>query len=370
MPRIAFLQLGSFSHINEALVRELRPQFPEHELDVLDLGPVLRSPRTLARTAPGALIEHRGRALRSRGALRDALETGSATFAALSARASAHVRARTDTAFSLQTQSLFDAAVGGTPHFVYTDHTALANRHYEHVGQAPHFPARWLARERGIYDHAACTFVTGANVASSLRDDYGVPDGRREVVLAGIGVTPPAGVEHRSYAGRRLVFVGVDWQRKGGPELIAALDRLAGRHPDLSLTVVGCEPPVQRPYLRVVGRIPAAAVAEHLEQATAFVLPARLEPAGLAYAEAAAFGLPVVATATGGIPDRVHHEETGLLVPPGDVDALTQALDRVLGSEDLRRELGQAGRRLAAERFTWRAVTAAIADGIRARLTA
>jgi len=47
------------------------------------------------------------------------------------------------------------------------------------------------------------------------------------------------------------------------------------------------------------------------------------------------------------------HEETGLLVPPGDVDALRAALQRLLGDADLRRRFGEAGRARIAEHFTW-----------------
>ena len=55
----------------------------------------------------------------------------------------------------------------------------------------------------------------------------------------------------------------------------------------------------------------------------------------------------------GGLRDLVVHEETGLLVPPGDVDALRDALARLLEDADLRRRYGEAGRARIAERFTW-----------------
>jgi glycosyltransferase involved in cell wall biosynthesis len=366
MPRVAFVHLGSFSTINAALLDRLRAEFPEHDFEVADLRPLLRDPARLARMAPVALAEHLP-ALRGTDDLHWALETNSAAFRALSSSAAEHVRA-SGAAFSIQTQSLFDGAVDGVPHFVYTDHTALANRHYAHVGRPPRFPRRWLALERDVYAHARCTFVTGGNVLASLRHDYAVVDGAAATVYNGIALEPPASVTEKDYNSIDLVFVGVAWERKGGPELLRALDQLAPDHPGLRLTVVGCRPPEDRPWMEVVGRVPPAAVAAHLERATVFALPARLEPAGLAYSEAAAFGLPVIATDTGGIPDRVRDGETGLLVPPGDVRALRDALARVLSSAELRRRLGQAGRALAVQRFTWPAVGRAIADGIRARL--
>jgi len=61
----------------------------------------------------------------------------------------------------------------------------------------------------------------------------------------------------------------------------------------------------------------------------------------------------VVAGDVGGLRDLVVHEETGLLVPPGDVPALRSALERLLADRDLRARYGEAGRRRIAERFTW-----------------
>jgi glycosyltransferase involved in cell wall biosynthesis len=66
-----------------------------------------------------------------------------------------------------------------------------------------------------------------------------------------------------------------------------------------------------------------------------------------------AHGRPVVAGDVGGLRDLVVHEETGLLVPPGDVGALRAALLRLLSDPGLRRQFGEAGRARIAERFTW-----------------
>jgi glycosyltransferase involved in cell wall biosynthesis len=77
----------------------------------------------------------------------------------------------------------------------------------------------------------------------------------------------------------------------------------------------------------------------------------RAEPFGLTVLEAQACGTAVVGTAAGGIPDFVEDGVTGLLVPPDDVEALRDALRRILGDENLRAQLAHAGRRQATERF-------------------
>ena len=74
------------------------------------------------------------------------------------------------------------------------------------------------------------------------------------------------------------------------------------------------------------------------------VHPARSEGLGVALLEAAGAGLPVVATRVGGVPEAVVDGRTGLLVEPGDLDALAEALLRLLGDADLRRRMGAEGR--------------------------
>jgi glycosyltransferase involved in cell wall biosynthesis len=83
------------------------------------------------------------------------------------------------------------------------------------------------------------------------------------------------------------------------------------------------------------------------------------EPLSLAAVEAMACGRPVVASATGGLPDAVIHGETGLLVPAGDVSALREALCTLLSNPALCRRMGEAARRRA-RLFTASAITARI----------
>jgi glycosyltransferase involved in cell wall biosynthesis len=73
---------------------------------------------------------------------------------------------------------------------------------------------------------------------------------------------------------------------------------------------------------------------------------------GLVYLEAGAFGLPVVATRSGGVPDAVRHEETGLLAAPGRSDELAACLLRVLEDQALATRLGRANRDWS-EHLTW-----------------
>lgn len=92
-----------------------------------------------------------------------------------------------------------------------------------------------------------------------------------------------------------------------------------------------------------------------------FAFPSDSETLGFAAIEAMAAGVPVVAARAGGIPHIVSHEETGLLVAPGDAEALAAGIARVLDEPELRDRLARNGR-LEAERWSWRASTKALVE--------
>jgi glycosyltransferase involved in cell wall biosynthesis len=88
-------------------------------------------------------------------------------------------------------------------------------------------------------------------------------------------------------------------------------------------------------------------------------MPSLEEGFGLPLAEAMAAGLPTVASRVGGMPEIVVDGETGILVAPGDADALADAIVRVLADPELGRRLGEAGRARAVERYSWDVIAAA-----------
>ena len=101
------------------------------------------------------------------------------------------------------------------------------------------------------------------------------------------------------------------------------------------------------------GEIPHDDVPAALAEVDIFAMPSLAAGFGVAALEAAATGLPVVASDVHGIPDVVDHLRTGLLVPPANPAALAAALHQLIDDGDLRKELGTAGRAFVQDHYRW-----------------
>lgn len=168
---------------------------------------------------------------------------------------------------------------------------------------------------------------------------------------------------HRTWSPPRLLLVGRLVHQKGVDLL---LDALAGLKEHIwYLTLVGDGP--QRPHLEAqVARLAlqervdfshwleGEALVRAYQQANLFVFPSRHEGMPNVVLEAMSAGLPVVASRIAGNEELVVDGETGLLVPPEDVDALRRALKTLLLDADLRQRMGTAGRARVEEKFSWR----------------
>ena len=151
----------------------------------------------------------------------------------------------------------------------------------------------------------------------------------------------------------RILFVGGDFVRKGGDDLLAAwtsgeLHRVATLDlvTDWPLNISNL------PGVRVIRDVGSYSSewTELWRTADVFVMPTRSEAFGVVFQEAAAAGLPAVGTAVNAVPEMVLPQRSGLLVPPRDPRAILEALRTLIGSAELRRQYGQAARAQVIER--------------------
>jgi glycosyltransferase involved in cell wall biosynthesis len=141
------------------------------------------------------------------------------------------------------------------------------------------------------------------------------------------------------------VFVGYDFERKGGLVLLEGLRILRRRVPRARLLVAGAPAPGRVPErVAFLGPVEVAELPSLFAQSTVFAMPTLQEPFGLAFLDAMACGLPCVGTRIEAVPEIVRDGETGLLVPPGDPAALAGALERLLRDPARARGMGARGR--------------------------
>jgi glycosyltransferase involved in cell wall biosynthesis len=128
---------------------------------------------------------------------------------------------------------------------------------------------------------------------------------------------------------RRLLFVGVDWRRKGLPDLLEAFAAVRATHGELTLDVIGGVPNEPAPPgVNMIGRVPHSQMPGYFSQSDLLVIPTHAEPFGIALVEALTMGIPVIGTTVGNQEWIIG--TGGYTVKPGDTDSLSAAIRRAV----------------------------------------
>jgi glycosyltransferase involved in cell wall biosynthesis len=230
------------------------------------------------------------------------------------------------------------------------------------VGLDEEAAARFAADERRALRAATLVVVTG-RATIPLLAGYDVAPATLIVIEPG---TDPAPVAHGSGGGPlQLLAVATLNPGKGHDDLIAALAAVPSRNWHLTCagsltrhppTVIRIRAMIRdlrlEDHVTLAGDLDPVALEEQYNRSDVFVLATLRETYGMAVAEALAHGIPVLTTSTGAAPQLVG-TDAGLLVAPGDVQALTDALTRVLTDHDLRRRLATGARRVRPQLRRW-----------------
>ncbi|MEA3212039.1 MAG: hypothetical protein QOE70_5096 [Chthoniobacter sp.] len=212
------------------------------------------------------------------------------------------------------------------------------------------YPSEWAAKSAiehyGTPPEKVAVIPFGANFGS---------DNRREDVLASI--------EQRSMKVPRVLFVGTHWERKGGDLVVETVRLLHARGLHVQLDMVGCEVPPKvaaLPYVHAHGYLTARAPKNRetltglFRNAHLLFVPSRAEAYGMTFAEASAFGLPSITTATGGIPGVVTDGLNGYCLPqeagPADYAAL---MEGILGDRERYQKLARDSFTQFEQRLNW-----------------
>lgn len=200
--------------------------------------------------------------------------------------------------------------------------------------------------ERDNLIHAAHVLVPSPHTAALLASDYGVASDRMTIVRPGTDHPAPKAAPT---VPPLILSVGIQCPRKGHDILLRALAQLL--HRDWQAVIVGSRHDQEyaqaldvlharlglQERVKLVGRVSAAELAGYYSTASFFALATRYEGYGIVFDEALSYGLPIVSCQTGAVPDTVP-ASAGLLVPPEDPDAFSQALNQFLTNRALRDE--------------------------------
>lgn len=242
--------------------------------------------------------------------------------------------------------------LGGKPLVVSLDTTNALNGYrlpYRRPG--PGTPATIALTERferRVFDAADRIVANSEWAARSLRSDYGVGEDRLRVFP--FGVTAPPIVSRPVGDTPVIGFLGRQFERKGGPQLVEAFHRCCP--PPSRLCLISPDPQAadaasSSDRITVVDdlRPGDARLWDLLGGFTVFAFPSTIDQAPNAVIEAMAACLPVVGVDQAAVSEMILDGRTGLLVPPDDVAALGQALRRLLDEPSLAAGMGEAGRR-------------------------
>ncbi len=247
------------------------------------------------------------------------------------------------------------ATLGAGVPLVITEHTEAPWRSRR---------ARWTSR--WVYRRAEHIIAVSKAIHRLLIEGYAVPPDRVTVIPSAVVPVPDAPT-HASPE------IPAEWQEgpligrvarlqpeKGIATFLEAAARVSALFPEARFLVIG-DGPLRRELEALAGRLgldrrvhflgfrpDARALIELLD---VLVVSSLSDGTPLVVLEAMAAAVPVVGSAVGGIPDQIRHEREGLLVPPGDLVALGDALLRLLRSPTYARRLGEAGRQRAAADF-------------------
>lgn len=243
---------------------------------------------------------------------------------------------------------------------------------------------RSISLEREAMQRAGLLIYPTQWAANSAIKDYGINPDRIMVQAFGANIDSTPAREDvllpREPGPWRLLFCGVEWQRKGGEIVLEALELLKTRGIDVELSILGCTPKPKRhlppnvtviPFLNKTLPEDATKFSQIFQRADLLLLPTQAECYGLVFCEAAAYGTVSVATHTGGIPEVIRDGVTGRTVPPGqDPRPLVDAIADILHNPDKLETMRKAARDDFEKRLNWGVWGEAVLPRIQALATA
>ncbi len=236
---------------------------------------------------------------------------------------------------------------------------------------------RALAYERHVAHGMCKVFTMSEYLRQSFLTDFDVPADRVAAVGGGINLEMiPEPLPDKRYDNREVLFIGIDFPRKGGWELLKAFRGVTDKFPDAKLHLVGPAdlevPPALRHgvvfhgFLSKFNPADAERLTELFRRCCLFVMPSLYEPFGIAPLEAMVYQMPAVVTNRWALKELVTPGRTGELVECGSADDLEAKLAGLLADPAGLRRMGETGRQMVLDYYTWDRVVQRVLDEVAA----
>lgn len=370
MGKILFAVFDDFSHINNAVHQQMTRCFPEHVIHTLVIKDKLKKNiPVLIGAVMAVFIEYGSDFIRGSKRLMSWRNQLYRTHFILKYfnRLLTKELSSDSYEFILQTQSLFRNTGTAVPTFIYTDHTNLNNLKYPDINPWEYLGTNaYRQAEKQVYENARMVFVMSGNIRQSLLRQYGLPDQQVRMIGAGsnTGVSDSNPAKYRS---QKILFVGKDWERKGGPLLLTAFEKVLQEIPSAQLVIIGCRPKTNLPNCVILGEVGLDQVRAAYEDAAVFCMPTRREPFGLVFVEAMSRRLPIVASNIGALPELVENGRNGYSLP-ADPHQYAEKLIHLLRHPEIAENYGNYAAEKVTATYNWHRVGDGIAAGIRETL--
>jgi glycosyltransferase involved in cell wall biosynthesis len=232
----------------------------------------------------------------------------------------------------------------------------LSRRQYENA----------MAVQRRVFHNAAHAFTFTEWARRSIIEEYGVDPSRVTAVYTGPSVSIPLdlSIPKRPH---QILFVGIDWERKGGPQLVEGFRELRRRLPSAELVVVGCSPKIDCDGVRVEGYLnPGDPVAQRrlgqlYQESSCLALMSSFEPLGIVIVEAFAKGLPVIVYDTGPQGEIVKDGDNGVVVLDREPKTIADGLYRLLNDASHSQAMGARAKKLVRTQLNWDCIVTKVA---------
>jgi glycosyltransferase involved in cell wall biosynthesis len=209
--------------------------------------------------------------------------------------------------------------------------------------------------ERKVFEAAAQVVTLSEWARQSVIEEYNIDEKKVKVIHSGINInairpldSSKKGIQKRY----KILFVGGDFERKGGQDILEVFSNVFSNEAELHL-VTHASIKCSNPNVYIYNDVKAYTTKwlELYQQANVFVLPTYADPFPTVFMEAMAAGLPVIASRLSQIIEIVRHEETGFLVQPGDRRELACRIRQLMENPILAREMGAKGRKVVERQF-------------------